>query len=252
MPGRYELHTHPVVLASAFGLPFPPDIHPRYNIAPMQNIPVIRNSSEGVRELVQMRWGLVPRWAKNPTIGTKMINARGETIHEKPAFRKAFERHRCLIPADGFYEWQAFADGRKQPMHVTMKDGAPFAFAGLGERWLSSTGDVVDSCTIVTIEANALLHPLHERMPVIIAPADYQRWLDHGGEPPRDLIAACASDAMTFQPVSTRVNAVRNDDASLIEPVSMIEEAAAAGDTETDSSVEVPQAEENPAQKDLF
>jgi putative SOS response-associated peptidase YedK len=256
MCGRFELHTHPAALALAFGLPFAPDIHPRYNIAPMQNIPVIRNSSEGVRELAQMRWGLVPRWAKDPAIGARMINARGETIAEKSAFRTPFERHRCLIPADGFYEWQAVAGGRKQPMHVTMKDGATFAFAGLSERWLSSTGDVVDSCTIVTTAANALLRPLHERMPVIIAPDDYQRWLDNGGEPPHDLVAAYPSDAMTFQPVSTRVNTVRNDDAGLIEPVDLVAAAALPEPSRTREAdltdVDAPHAEDAPEQQDLF
>src|SRR5665213_268940 len=135
-------------------------------------------ASHVVRDVAQMRWGLVPRWAKDPAIGARMINARGETLAEKSAYRKAFERHRCLIPADGFYEWQALAGGRKQPMRVTRSDGVPFAFAGLSERWLSAAGDVVDSCTIVTTAANALLRPLGERMPVIVPPGEYARWLD--------------------------------------------------------------------------
>jgi putative SOS response-associated peptidase YedK len=219
MCGRYELHTHPAVLALAFGLPFAPDIQPRYNIAPMQSVPIVRRGADGARELAQVRWGLVPRWAKDPSIGARMINARGETIARKSAFRRPFERHRCLVPADGFYEWKTLPDGRRQPVHVTMKDARPFAFAGLSERWLGADGEVVDSCTIVTTEANALLRPVHERMPVIVAPADYARWLDVGGEPPLDLVAPYPAEAMTFEPVSTRVNAVRNDDASLIEPV---------------------------------
>lgn len=219
MCGRYELHTHPAVLALAFGLPCPPDIHPRYNIAPMQNVPVVRRGADGARELAQVRWGLVPRWAKDPSIGARMINARGETIAQKSAFRRPFERHRCLIPADGFYEWKTLPGGRKQPVRVTMKDGRPFAFAGLGERWLGADGEVVDTCTIVTTAANALLRPVYERMPVIVAPADYARWLDVDDEPPQDLVAPYPADAMTFTAVSTRVNAVRNDDATLIEPV---------------------------------
>jgi putative SOS response-associated peptidase YedK len=250
MCGRYELHTHPAALALAFGLPFPPDIRPRYNIAPMQDIPVIRNSSDGVRELAQMRWGLVPRWAKEPSIGARMINARGETIAQKAAFKTPFERHRCLIPADGFYEWQVLSGGRKQPMYITMKDGAPFAFAGLAERWLSSTGEVVDSCAIITTASDPLLRPLHERMPVIIAPSDYERWLDHNGEPPRDLVTHPAPSALIFHPVSTRVNAVRNDDAALIEPVAAAAEAApldAAQAADDDA-----QGNMAPAQKDLF
>jgi len=176
-----------------------------------------------------------------------MINARGETLAEKSAYRKAFERHRCLIPADGFYEWQALAGGRKQPMRVTRSDGAPFAFAGLSERWLSAAGDVVDSCTIVTTAANALLRPLGERMPVIVPPGEYARWLDNNGEPPRDLVTAIADDALRVHPVSTRVNAVRNDDASLIEPVDVTYDAAAepAGDDLAEAGAE-------PLQKDLF
>ncbi len=250
MCGRYELHTHPAALALAFGLPFPPDIHPRYNIAPMQDVPVIRNSADGVRELAQMRWGLVPRWAKDPSIGARMINARGETVAEKTAFRKSFERHRCLIPADGFYEWQAQARGRKQPMRVARRDGAPFAFAGLSERWLSAAGEVVDSCTIVTTAANTLLRPLHERMPVIVPPDEYARWLDNTGEPPRDLIAAIDPDVLTVHPVSMRVNAVRNDDASLIEPVALTQEAEEMPAAQPHADAE--DADAVPVQEDLF
>src|SRR6185312_17118558 len=121
MCGRYELHTHPAVLALAFGLPFPPDITPRYNIAPMQNVPVIRRGADGARELTQVRWGLVPRWAKDPAIGARMINARGETLASRSAFRNAFARHRCLVPVNGFYEWQATPAG-KQPLHIGMPD----------------------------------------------------------------------------------------------------------------------------------
>jgi putative SOS response-associated peptidase YedK len=176
-----------------------------------------------------------------------MINARGETIAQKSAFKRPFERHRCLVPADGFYEWKTLPGGRKQPVHVAMKDGRPFAFAGLAERWLGADGEVVDSCTIVTTEANALLRPVHERMPVIVAPDDYARWLDVGGEPPIDLVAPYPADAMTFEPVSTRVNAVRNDDASLIEPVEVTVEAE--GDL---VSIAGADAQAESPQKDLF
>jgi len=220
MCGRYELHTHPAALALAFGLEFPPLIRPRYNIAPTHDIPVIRLAQSGARELAQMRWGLVPRWAKDPSIGAKMINARGETLAQKPSFRTAFQRHRCLIPTDGFYEWRVAASGGKQPIHVGMKDERPFAFAGLTERWLSPGGEVLDSCTIVTTSANALLATLHDRMPVIVAPSDYARWLDVASDADvTDLLAPYPADAMTWYPVSTRVNSVRNDDAALIEQV---------------------------------
>jgi putative SOS response-associated peptidase YedK len=218
MCGRYELHTHPAAIALAFGLLEPPDARPRYNIAPMQQVPVVRRRADGTREWVEMRWGLVPRWAKDPSIGAKMINARAETIADKPSFRTAFRHHRCLIPADGFYEWTA-TPGGKQPVHIGRKDGAPFGFAGLFERWLAADGAVLDTCTILTTTANDLLRPIHERMPVIVGPEHYARWLDAANLDVADLFAPFPSAALVWHPVSTRVNAVRNDDASLIAPV---------------------------------
>jgi putative SOS response-associated peptidase YedK len=246
MCGRYELHTHPAAIALAFGLPMPPSIVPRYNIAPMQQVPVVRRSQAGLRELVTMRWGLVPRWAKDPSIGAKMINARSETIAEKPSFRTAFRRHRILLPADGFYEWKQNAAGGKQPIHIGMKDRALFAFAGLAERWLSPEGEVVDSCTIVTTQSNALLSPLHDRMPVIVALNDYERWLDVATTDVTDLFTPFPASAMTWYPVSTRVNAVRNDDASLLERV--VEDAALPSEAAPVESVE----QGKPEQSQLF
>lgn len=229
MCGRYELHTHPAAIALAFGIGTIPSLAPRYNIAPMQQVPVVRHSQAGPRELVDMRWGLVPRWAKDPGIGAKMINARSETIAEKPSFRTAYRRHRCLLPVDGFYEWKAGTTGGKQPIHIGMQDGSLFALAGLAERWLSPEGEVLDTCTIVTTQANALLSPLHDRMPVIVASPDYERWLDVAHVDVSDLFAPFPAALMTYYPVSTRVNAVRNDDASLLERV--VEEAAPAKET---------------------
>jgi putative SOS response-associated peptidase YedK len=222
MCGRYELHSHPAAIALAFGLAHPPELHARYNIGPMTDVPVVRIGAAGERELVRVRWGLVPRWAKDPSIGAKMINARGETIAEKPSFRTAYRRHRCLLPADGFYEWVQVGDAAhpgKQPMHIGMKDGSPFGMAGLFERWLNADGEVLDSCTIVTTDANELLRPIHDRMPVIIAPEQYARWLDPGHPEVSDLIAPYPSAAMAYYPVSTRVNNVRHDDAALIASV---------------------------------
>jgi putative SOS response-associated peptidase YedK len=228
MCGRFELHTNPAAIALAFGLAHPPAIAPRYNIAPMQDVPVIRATRSGERELAQVRWGLVPRWAKDPSIGARMINARAETVAEKPSFRIAFQRHRCLIPADGFYEWKPGPAG-KQPIRVGMKDERPFAFAGLTERWLSPGGEVLDSCTIVTTTANALLATMHDRMPVIVAPSDYARWLDVASDADvTDLLAPYPADAMTWYPVSTRVNSVRHDDAALIEQVAEADATANA------------------------
>lgn len=220
MCGRYELHSHPAAIALAFGLAQPPEVHARYNIAPMTDVAVVRVNAEGRREFVRMRWGLVPRWAKDTAIGNKMINARGETIAEKPSFRMAYRRHRCLLPTDGFYEWATVKSGeasRKQPMHIGMKDASLFAFGGLYERWLSPDGEVLDTCTIVTTSANELLKPVHERMPMIVAPGDYARWLDPANAEVADLIAPFPSAAMAYYPVSTRVNNVRNDEASLVE-----------------------------------
>jgi putative SOS response-associated peptidase YedK len=179
MCGRYELHSQPAAIALAFGLDRPPDIRPRYNIAPTTDVPIVRINPAGNRELTHMRWGLVPRWAKDTSIGAKMINARGETIAEKPSFRTAYRRHRCLFPADGFYEWMALGPGatpgappRKQPMHIGMRDGGLFGLGGLYERWRSPEGDILDSCTIVTTAANAVLKRVHDRMPLIISPQD--------------------------------------------------------------------------------
>lgn len=221
MCGRYELHTHPTAIALAFGLAHPPDLQPRYNIAPMTEVPVIRVNAHGERELVHLRWGLVPRWARDPSIGSKIINARGETLATRQSFRMPYRRHRCLLPADGFYEWMAVPGGasaRKQPLHIGLKDGGLLGLAGLYERWLSPEGEVLDTCTIVTTAANALLRPVHDRMPVIIAPEQYQRWLDPENTAVGDLIAPFPPERMTYYPVSTRVNAARNEGAALIAP----------------------------------
>jgi putative SOS response-associated peptidase YedK len=216
MCGRYELHTQPAAIALAFDLAAPPALEPRYNIAPMQQVPIVRRHAGGTNELVEVRWGLVPRWAKDPSIGARLINARVETIADR--FRYALRRHRCLLPADGFYEWKQVKGG-KQPVHVGMKDGRPFGLAGLYERWLAPDGEVLDTCTVLTTEANALLRGIHGRMPAIIAPADYARWLDPDNDDVSDLLEPYRTDAMTWHRVSSRVNAVRNDDASLIVPV---------------------------------
>lgn len=230
MCGRYELSSHPAAIALAFGLPHPPDIQPRYNIAPTQQVPIVRLNHAGERELVQVRWGLVPRWAKDPSIGTRMINARGETLASKAAFSNAFARHRCLVPANGFYEWQVTRSG-KQPMHVGMPDGRPFGLAGLYERWLSPEGEVLDTCAIVTTSACDSLRNVHERMPVIVPDAEYGRWLDSANADVADLVAAWSGGPLRVYPVSTRVNSVRNDDAALRDPVD------AAGDPGTQSGV---------------
>lgn len=260
MCGRFELHSHPAVLALAFGLRFPPAIRPRYNIAPMQDVPVVRVTKSGERELSQVRWGLVPRWAKDPSIGARMINARAETVAEKPAYRTAMRWHRCLIPADGFYEWVTLPGVGKRPLHIGMDDGAPFAFAGLTERWMTPQGDALDTCTIITTQANELLRPFHDRMPAILAPSDYARWLDTAAEDVTDLLAPFPAEAMRYRQVSTRVNAVRNDDASLIVPVMeespepVVSDGASAPERPDDTAADAvaDEAAQVPAQASLF
>lgn len=200
-----------------------PDTHfswePRYNAAPTQRMPVVR-VFDGKRELVLLRWGLIPSWAKDPKIGNSLINARGETVHEKPAFRSAFKARRCLVPADGFYEWRKLSGGSKQPYRITMADSSPFAFAGLWERW-DKGDEPLETFTIITTTANVLVAPIHDRMPVILDPADYDAWLESQDTTiPMALLQPYPAKRMSAYPVSTRVNSPRNDDAAVIERVS--------------------------------
>ena len=209
MCGRYELHSHPAAIALAFGLASPPDVHARYNIAPMTEVPIVRVNADGQRELVRMRWGLVPRWAKDPSIGARMINARGETIADKPSFRMSYRRHRCLLPADGFYEWRAAParPARARPRASSRstsgwRTARSSASPGSTSAGAARTGDVLDTCTIVTTAANALLAPIHDRMPLIVAPEHYARWLDPANADVADLIAPFPAAAMAYYPVS--------------------------------------------------
>lgn len=219
MCGRYELHTHPAAIALAFALEHPPEIRARYNIAPTQQVPIIRLNDAGSRELSQVKWGFVPFWAKDPSIGSRMINARAETVATAPAFRSAFKKTRCLIPASGFYEWQKREGTAKQPMHIGMNDGAPFAFAGLWTTWGAKDAEPLLTCTIITGEPNELVAPIHNRMPVILAADDYGRWLDLAAPNPDALLRPFPANGMTAYPVSTRVNSPKHDDADIIVPV---------------------------------
>ncbi len=188
-----------------------------YNIAPTQEIVAAREDGKR-RELLTLRWGLVPSWAKDLAAGARMINARSETVTEKPSFREAFRHRRCLIPADGFYEWKR-TDRGKQPFFFKMKDEQPFAFAGLWERW-EGEGETIESCTILTTAANEILAPVHERMPVILHKEDYELWLDadeRKRELLRDLLRPYSASEMTAYPVSTQVNSTRHGGAELIE-----------------------------------
>jgi putative SOS response-associated peptidase YedK len=215
--GRYVLTSPAEVIAEHFGLAAVPGHAPRYNIAPTQAALVVRETPEGEREAVLLRWGLVPFWAKEPSIGSRLINARAEGLVDKPAFRAAFRRRRCLVPADGFFEWRAVAGRRKQPYYVRLAAGGPFAMAGLWEQWRPpEAGEPIATFTIVTTAANAALRPVHDRMPVIVAPADYDEWLSSPN--PSALLGSRAGAELAIVPIGTRVNDVRNDDPALLAP----------------------------------
>ncbi len=196
------------------------NIPARYNVAPTQQVPIIRVMEDGERRLAMVRWGLVPFWAKDLKIGYKMINARAETVAEKPSFRNAFRKRRCLVPASGFYEWKGQA-GEKQPYYITLKDG-PMTFAGLWGSWKDpKSGDKIESCTIIVTRANALCAKIHDRMPVILAPNDVDPWLYRESEHEnlQALLEPYLDRLMIAYPVSKAVGNVRNDEPDLIEPV---------------------------------
>ena len=224
MCGRYTLTVTPELLRSIFDFDVTPNLQPRFNIAPTQLAPVVRPGGVGGgRTLDMLRWGLIPSWSKDMSGASKLINARGETVGEKPSFRDAFAQRRCLIPADGFYEWRT-EDGAKQPFRIGFRGGAPFAFAGLWESWtapagLENAGETVETYTIVTAAANDKLRPIHHRMPVIVDPADYDTWLTGDAADARALLRPYPPDDMAFYRVSTRVNAVRNDDEDCVAPL---------------------------------
>jgi putative SOS response-associated peptidase YedK len=213
MCGRYTLRKPATEIAEEFDLPEVPVLMPRFNVAPTQNVAVVRlEPDQRVRGLDTLRWGLIPSWADDPSIGNRMINARAETVAEKPAFRHALKAKRCLVVADGFFEWQKI-DGRKQPFYIKMRDDHPFAFAGLWERW--TRGDEpIESCTIITTGANELMQPIHDRMPVVIPKSAYDIWLDPTIKDPerlQPLLAPYPSDEMVAYTVSTLVNSPKND-----------------------------------------
>ncbi len=216
MCGRFALVSEKHILEALFDLDWREDLIERYNIAPTQNITAVRLSPErGKPETANLRWGLVPFWADDFAVGNKMINARAETVAEKPSFRQAFKKRRLLIPASGFFEWKK---PHKQPFYICREDGQPFAFAGLWERW--DKGDTpLESCAILTTTPNELIASLHDRMPVIIAPEAFRIWLDPQTPAGRlsELLGPYPSDELTAYPVSRRVNSPGNDDPAIIE-----------------------------------
>jgi putative SOS response-associated peptidase YedK len=220
MCGRFTLFEPDKVLSKEFGVSNIPLLSPRYNIAPSQSVASIRAATTGTgREFALLRWGLIPSWSKDPTIGNRLINARAETASEKPSFRSAFKGHRCLIPTNGFYEWHRLEHG-KQPYFVRMRDGHLFAFAGLWDRWESPDEGVIETCTILTTAANAVLAPIHDRMPVILPSTEYGRWLGpslQDADSLEALLMPFPAENMISYPVSSRVNSPAVDDEGCID-----------------------------------
>ena len=219
MCGRFTLKTDTKKLAEAFAeFEVPQELPARYNIAPSQAVAVVANNGEHKVEFFQ--WGLIPSWAKDPKIGNQMINARAETLGEKPAFKAAYKRRRCLVLADGFYEWRKEEGKTKTPMYAQLKSGEPFALAGLWEMWRSAE-DTILSCTIITTDPNELMAEIHNRMPVILPPEAYKLWLDPAERTPdqlNGLLKPYPAELMTAYPVSKLVNSPQNDSPELIEP----------------------------------
>jgi len=221
--GRFTLRARAEDVAEHFELDATPELQPRFNIAPGQDVAVVRSAEGAQRTLERRIWGLVPSWARDPAIGHRMINARSETVAEKPAFRGAFAGRRCLIPADGFYEW-AVGSTPKQPYWIARADEGLFAFAGLFEEWHAEASDAIHSCSIVTTAANGTLAPIHHRMPVILGPEDYATWLGDDADRANErsaLMRPCPDDWLRARPVGLRVNSPRHDGPECLAPAPM-------------------------------
>jgi len=218
---RYTIDIPPGLLFELFGLTEYPRVTPRYNIAPTQQIPVIRRYGDGQNHLDYLHWGLIPSWAQDKSIGSRLINARSESVTEKPSFRQAIRYRRCLVLASSFYEWKQ--EGKeKQPWLIRLKDGAPMVFAGLWETWKSPEGDVVESCTMLTTAANRLVAPLHDRMPVVLSRDEYRTWLERTTTDPtglKKMFQPYPADLMEMWAVSPLVNSVANGGPELVVPV---------------------------------
>lgn len=221
MCGRFTLTQSAETIAKTFQVTNP-SLTPRYNIAPTQLVAtVLIEPDDAQRQLQMLYWGLIPSWAKDKKIAARLINARAETVAEKPAFRAAFRHRRCLIVADGFYEWQQ-QERKKQPFYFSLSDRRPFAFAGLWENWKGEDGEVIKSCTLLTTEANQLMYPIHNRMPVILAPQDYELWLDvnvQKSELLLKLLRPFLAEEMTAYPVGLQVNKPSNDSLECIQRI---------------------------------
>lgn len=228
MCGRFTVSMAPDLIAEKFGLAEVPDLRPRYNVAPTQDVPVVRvEEPQAGRRLYLIRWGLLTPGAGAAGREGGLINARSESVHEKATFRWAFQHRRCLVLSDGFYEWQRI-NGRKQPYYVTFPDHRPFAYAGLWDRWRPPEGEPIESCTILTTDSNPLVKPIHDRMPVILGPGAYETWLDpravgSEGGPTVEVLAALLrpypDDEMIAYPVSPLVNRPEHDAPDCVEPI---------------------------------
>jgi putative SOS response-associated peptidase YedK len=229
MCGRYAITSAPEAIRRLFGYPEQPNFPPRYNVAPTQPVPIVR-FHESRRQFALVRWGLIPSWVKDPRSFSLLINARGESVADKPAFRNAMRRRRCLFPADGFYEWKQAGD-RKTPYYIHLAGGGPMALAGLWEAWTGPNGEEMETAAIVTTRANGTLASLHDRMPVIVAPDAFELWLDSANVDATTaaaLIAPAPDDLLALHPVSSAVNRTVNDGPQLIEPVAPGDAASAA------------------------
>lgn len=249
MCGRYTITSPPEAMRDLFAFGEQPNFPARYNVAPTQPVPIVRLEG-GRRHFVLVRWGLIPSWSREEP-QTLLINARAETIADKPSFRGAFRHRRCLMPADGFYEWKAVGKGPKQPYYLRRRDGKPFAMAAIWDNWMSANGSEIESCAVVTTQANATLAPIHHRMPVILDERDWDRWLDPA-TPPKELAALmkpAPDDLLEAVPVSAAVNRVANDHRGLV--VEMSDRTVAV----VEATPEAPKKKPKPAderQSDLF
>lgn len=230
MCGRFAFFSPAEAVIAAFGPAPAQSFTPRYNIAPTQDTQVLLNDESGTRIWASLRWGLVPSWAKDPTVGNRMINARAETIAEKPAYRAAFKRRRCLIPASGFFEWQKVAEGAKTPWYISRKDGLPLAMAGIWEHRKRQAGEddalpaELFTFSILTTAANEFMRPLHHRMPVLLNAKYFSAWLDsdHDASQSQEVLAANTAAELQAWPVSRAVNSPRNDRPEIVNPVSAV------------------------------
>jgi putative SOS response-associated peptidase YedK len=249
MCGRYVITSAPEAIRRMFGYVDRPNFPPRYNVAPRQAVPIVR-LAEGKRQFALVRWGLIPSWVKDPRTFSLLINARGESVDDKPAFRAAMRRRRCLFPADGFYEWKE-VDGRKRAYFVRPKLGGPIAFAGLWESWTGPNGEEQDTAAIVTTKANQTCAAIHDRMPAIIAPEAFDMWLDCGNVDAKiaeALIAPAPEGLLEVYEISSAVNRVANDSPALLEPAVATSDAP----VEEPKAAPKPKRRKSSAQGSLF